>query len=162
MAALPNLGRRKRTTLRRVMAFVAQRRNLWFVLQRPADVVNAHLWEFPSLEVPLLHPNPRRAARRLLGIAPATLERLCTLKHSITRYRITMDVFRLGSDCDFKNKHPKGRWLSPKQLDKLPFAAAHKKILQRLEVQNRECERDKRVACATNVPPLSDLPGGSS
>ena len=48
---LPNLGRRTATTARRFIAFVIERSGKFLVRQRPAGVVNAHLWEFPNVEV---------------------------------------------------------------------------------------------------------------
>jgi A/G-specific adenine glycosylase len=50
-AQLPNLGKRKAATARRFMAFVIERDGTYLVQQRPAGVVNAHLWEFPNTEV---------------------------------------------------------------------------------------------------------------
>ena len=51
IAELPNLGKRKAATARRFIAFVIERNGLFLVRQRPAGVVNAHLWEFPNVEI---------------------------------------------------------------------------------------------------------------
>ena len=75
----------------------------------------------------------RRAARRALGLMPKTLEPLCVIKHSITRYRITLEVFRVAGDQRPGAALAKGRWVRQKELSQLAFASAHKQILKRLE-----------------------------
>jgi len=131
---LPNLSPRARVTPRRFVAFVSEAHGRFFVRQRPAGVVNAHLWEFPNAEIPQGRTNLEEAARRVLGATPASLEPLCTLRHSITRYRITLEVFwatRSGSGVR------KAGWLQRSQLARLPFCSAHKKILGKLGIGNR-------------------------
>jgi A/G-specific adenine glycosylase len=129
---LPGLSRRIRATPRRFVAFVAQRRGLFLVRQRPAGVVNAHLWEFPNLELPPDDADLKRAARATLGVRPQTLEPLGTIKHSITRYRITLDAYRFTSPQAARIPAAKGRWLGRSRLNQLAFTSAHKQILQRL------------------------------
>jgi adenine-specific DNA glycosylase len=93
-------------------------------------VLNAHLWEFPNIELAPGTAGLQRAARDLLGIKPTRIEPLCTIRHSITRYRITLDAFLVegqgGLGCPMATR---GRWLNHRQLAPLPFAGAHRKIL---------------------------------
>ena len=51
MEELPNLGKRETATARRFIAFVIERDGKFLVRQRPAGIVNAHLWEFPNVEI---------------------------------------------------------------------------------------------------------------
>jgi len=180
---LPNLGKRETTTARRFVAFVVERNGRFLVRQRPAGVVNAHLWEFPNVEVeagilPAVEPgfqpggknsgnpkpgkNPREipsgrmppspAGRRPaatslacvaknLGFEIRNAKPLCTVKHSITRYRITLEAFRVrfggaisASPKNFKMERrgtppsETGVWLAPAQMRQLAFTAAHKKL----------------------------------
>ena len=78
---LPGRRRRARATARRFVAFVAQRDGRFLVRQRPAGVVNAHLWEFPNVEVAPGDSDVTSAARKVLGVWPAGLERLGVIKH---------------------------------------------------------------------------------
>ena len=129
---LPSLNRRVRATPRRFVAFVAQRRGLFLVRQRPAGVVNAHLWEFPNLELAPNDSDLKRAARIALSVRPRALEPLATIKHSITRYRITLEAYRVTSGQTDGFPAVKGRWLGRSRLNHLAFTSAHKQILQRL------------------------------
>lgn len=148
---LPNLGKRETATERRFLAFVVERNGKFLVRQRPEGVVNAHLWEFPNVEVgtrvsvreqltnrgkpsgngslsqtqTLRITQPRSIAREFgLRITAATPFR--TIRHSITRYRITLEAWAAEISS---GKTQVGHWLTPKQLHNLAFTSAHKKIL---------------------------------
>jgi A/G-specific adenine glycosylase len=138
---LPGLSRRVRATPRRFVAFVAQRRRLFLVRQRPAGVVNAHLWEFPNLELSPDDADLKRAARRALGVRPRTLEPLGTIKHSITRYRITLEAYQVTRRQAARIPAAKGRWLGRSRLEQLAFTSAHKQILRRLVMCAQQMRR---------------------
>ncbi len=130
---LPQKTRRPRTTARRFAAFVIRKRGRLLVRQRPPGVVNAHLWEFPNTELAPGNTGLQRAAQDVLGIKPDSLEPLCTIRHSITRYRITLQAFLIeGPESPGSPIAIRGRWLNPRQLAPLPFASAHRKILDHL------------------------------
>ncbi len=177
---LPNLGRREAATARHFVAFVAERNGRFLVRQRPAGVVNAHLWEFPNVEIDLdrssstanrdqsAHYSSKNGQSRLtstataekpgpeialaaeqLGFETYEVMPLCTLKHSITRYRITLEAFRVclggASDTSPHLKQAKsgtritrrsemGMWKTPAQLQQLAFSSAHRTILEKLPV----------------------------
>ena len=92
---LPNLGRRTATTARHFIAFVIERNGIFLVRQRPAGVVNAHLWEFPNVEITGAKITAHEVFESEFGCQPPVLEPLCTVKHSITRYRITLEAWRV-------------------------------------------------------------------
>ena len=128
---LPNLGKREAATARRFIAFVIERNGRFLVRQRPAGVVNAHLWEFPNEEVGARLCEPQQVisefnALRVTDPRSEELTPLCTVKHSITRYRITLEAFAVR----LKNVEAKtdGVWKTPAQLHQLAFTAAHKKL----------------------------------
>jgi A/G-specific adenine glycosylase len=126
---LPNLGKRTAATRRRFIAFLLERNGKLLVRQRPAGRVNANLWEFPNVEIGPQHSRNPLAAARSLGLQLAATP-FCTIKHSITRYRITLEAYRAG----LANSYPTtdAVWLTPAQLRQLAFSSAHKKILDRL------------------------------
>ena len=84
-------------------------------------------------------------AAKSLGLKPGRLKPLCIIKHSITRYRITLEAYRAAapvsdparngsSAINAPGRRPalRGRWLTLSELKKLPFPSAHKKILAAL------------------------------
>ncbi len=175
---LPNLGKRETATERRFLAFVVEHDGKFLVRRRPAGVVNAHLWEFPNVEVGAAgkarHSVRAATSQTQTGAqgtdAPdqqkdfrITSEKpLCTIKHSITRYRITLEAWRAelaaangapASDPAFIKKNTRstpdrpssvivlrrvekppfpGEWRTLAELHQLAFTSAHKKILTAL------------------------------
>jgi A/G-specific adenine glycosylase len=173
---LPNPGKRKVVTTRRFVAFVVEKSGHFLVRQRPAGVVNGHLWEFPNTEVvstqsssgrESAHHSRNNSQRRLTSVATARksapeivragrqlgfelhqTKLLITVKHSITRYRITLEAFHVNlGGTSFTSPRSKtvksgtrpsekssqiGIWKTPAQLGRLAFTAAHKKILTKI------------------------------
>ena len=128
---LPNLGKREAATARHFIAFVVGHKGKFLVRQRTAGVVNAHLWEFPNVETGARLCEPQRVvsefnALRITDPRSQKLEPLCTIRHSITRYRITLEAFAVR----LKNSPAKtgGGWKTPAQMRQLAFTAAHKKL----------------------------------
>ena len=135
---LPNLGPRVPSTARRFVAIVVENRRCFLLRRRPAGVVNAHLWEFPNTELSGKSVPLEQTARAILGIIPSVLRPLCTIRHTITRYRMTLDVYRatISRRPAFALKN--GRWLSWSALKPLPFTSAHGKILRMLAKSRAE------------------------
>ena len=129
--ALPNLGKRAAATERRFVAFLAQRSGQWLVQQRPSGVVNAHLWEFPNVELEAETTALAAHATKLLGARPAQLNPLVMIKHSITRYRISLEAYLVTTTKRAKATAA-SRWLTVEELDALAFTSAHRKILTAL------------------------------
>jgi A/G-specific adenine glycosylase len=144
---LPNLGKREAATARHFIAFVVRRNARFLVRQRPNGVVNAHLWEFPTIEVGVNAGRARHSVRAAISQttngAPRTdapyqqgdfsitsKTPLCIIKHSITRYRITLEAYR--AELASSRSKPDGQWLMLRQLHKLAFTSAHKKVLTRI------------------------------
>ena len=130
---LPRPKQRTAVTARRFVAFVVERQSRFLVRQRGAGVVNAHLWEFPNWEGDA-RSSASGLARKHLGTNAGRLEEFCQVKHSITRYRITTEAYRLHLEErneDWANLP--GVWRTQAQLRKLPFTSAHRRIERHLE-----------------------------
>jgi A/G-specific adenine glycosylase len=132
---LPKLDLRTRSIARHFIAFIVQRNGRVLARQRPAGVVNAHLWELPNLEVTAVEgcangkPPMLSLAQEFFGFRPKVVEEVCTINHSITRYRIRLEVFRISAARSAQSTSRGCIWLTPIQLRRRPFAAAHKKAL---------------------------------
>jgi len=113
---LPYKPKRQPMVSRRFQAFVIEKQGRYFVRQRAKEEVNGGLWEFPNQE-----QNEPSAS---LQESP-----LCTIRHTIMRNRIQLDVFRVTSSDAIGSA---GRWCTLKQLGALPFSSAHKQIVERL------------------------------
>jgi adenine-specific DNA glycosylase len=100
--------------------------------------VNAQLWEFPNVEVgarlcELQHVLAELDALRVTDPRSEKLTPLGTVKHSITRYRITLEAWRaeLG-EAPSRRPALHGQWLTPAQMQRLAFTSAHRKVLRAL------------------------------
>ncbi len=132
---LPNLGKREVATARRFMAFAIEHSGKFLVQQRPAGVVNAQLWEFPNVEVGMKSAGAVEVFLELdalrvtdpRAVKPASL---CTVKHSITRYRITLEAFAVSLQQSPKKSG--GVWRTPAEMQALAFTGAHRKVLRTL------------------------------
>jgi A/G-specific adenine glycosylase len=127
---LPNLGARAAAITQRFVAFVIVRRGRVLVRQRPAGVVNAHLWEFPNVETGDGASPPLDWLRDQLGVAARRVTPLCAIKHSITRYRITVEASRVELHHARARQSSGARWVALADLDRLAFTGAHRKILR--------------------------------
>jgi A/G-specific adenine glycosylase len=123
---LPNLGKRAAAIARTFFAFVIERDGKFLVQQRPIGIVNAHLWEFPNFETNGEKKDAKEIFDSAFDFKTAKFEPFRTIKHSITRYRMTLEAFHVR----LKKSRTKaaGVWLSPKEFDSLAFSSAHKKL----------------------------------
>ena len=157
---LPFTGPRVASVSRHVIAFVLQHGSKFFVRQRPANAVNAHLWEFPGAEVRRGDAAPLGFLRKQFGLRAKTLLPLPIVRHSITRNRIRLEPFLLRIDRRDARRLTGGRWLSRAALDRLAFPSAHRKLLDCLDRPNTRAPNaatDDRLASVIRRAP-SPLP----
>jgi A/G-specific adenine glycosylase len=123
---LPKLGKREAATARHFVAFVIERDGKFLVQQRPIGIVNAHLWEFPNFEINGKKKDAKEIFDSAFDFETVEFQQLCTVKYSITRYRITLKAFRVQLPKRLKTLN--GIWLPRARFDSLAFTAAHKKL----------------------------------
>jgi A/G-specific adenine glycosylase len=150
IAQIPKLSPSVPVQARRFAAFIIENRGRFLVRKRPANGVNAELWEFPNVEISAVGSGAnltshsgragarrqdrlRQAARKELELSMDWLEPACRLKHSITRYRITLEVFRAAGSAPPGRIRNGLRWMTLAQAGKLAFTGAHRKVLERIE-----------------------------
>ncbi|MEO0250561.1 MAG: A/G-specific adenine glycosylase [candidate division WOR-3 bacterium] len=108
------------------------------IAQRPAQGLLGGLWEFPGGK-----RKPRESLRSCcareieeeVGVKVRVGQKLMTIRHAYSHFRITMHVF----ECSHLSGDPrplgcqKVRWVSPRSLTRYPFPAANKILIQELQ-----------------------------
>jgi A/G-specific adenine glycosylase len=122
---------RAKAISRRVVAFAVIHRGRWMLRQRPLGAVNAQLWEFPNVEV----NGGKITAAKLVAKFGWRVRRITPLpvvRHSITRYRILVEPFRIELTRKPVSLSPEARWFTAEESENLAFAAAHRRIWRSL------------------------------
>jgi A/G-specific adenine glycosylase len=126
----PETRPREKTVPRRFIALAVGREGRYLARRRTRSRVNSGLWEFPNFEA-----DPESSDGDALILAPFKrfrLRPLMRLKHSITKYRITLDVLAGNAPPADETEGLDGQWLSLREMSGMAFTAAHRKILDRL------------------------------
>lgn len=128
--AFPEAAPRPKPTAVRMVAAVVERDARVLLTRLPDDAPRwAGLWQFPSAE---LGPGetPERALSRALGRRARAESQLDRIQHSVTRFRITLEVFRCAISA--RTLDPPLAWKRAAELATLAMPAAHRKIADRL------------------------------
>jgi A/G-specific adenine glycosylase len=118
----------------REAAVVVRRRGRVLLVKRGDGGRWAGLWDFPRFPIDGEHPAARRkelieGVRRLGGIDITPGELLKTLRHGVTRFRITLDCY--SAEYETKNGRDTSgevRWICPAELGKYPLSTTGRKI----------------------------------
>jgi A/G-specific adenine glycosylase len=148
--ALPSPQKRPKVTRRHMQAFVAHAAGRVLVRRRPGHGLNAQLWEFPNIELTPGPVSPEQAAAACLGWSPAALHPICSIRHSITRYRIRLDAYWIEVNGSADRLLKQGTWRKLTELDELAFPSAHRKIAAALSRRNRA--RFSRAVESIQIP----------
>lgn len=121
-----------------VSAAVIYRNGKTYIQQRPQKGLMGGLWEFPGGKIEK-GESPEDCLKREiaeeLGVQIKINEKIMTIKHSYTQFRVTLHVF----NCTLKSGRIRAtscdqwKWVSPKNINKYPFPAANVKILNHLK-----------------------------
>jgi A/G-specific adenine glycosylase len=135
---LPELPAREKPTKVQMVAAVVLRSGRALVVRLRPDAPRwAGMWLFPNTEV-AANESAEAAVKRALassvGLRGEPLDVLCAVRHTVTRFRITLDAYR--ASC------PRGTavarsvaelaWKSPSELPALAMPKAHRAIAERL------------------------------
>lgn len=127
-ASLPVVSKRLTPTRRVFRAVLLVENGRIFMRKRRSDAVNADFWELPNIEA---GPEaPMKSLEALLGGTPECRGRVCVVKHTITRFRMVLEVFSVES----RRGAPDGKWLNASELETFPVVNAHRKALEQLEL----------------------------
>jgi A/G-specific adenine glycosylase len=120
----------------REAAVIVRRRGRVLLIKRGDGGRWAGLWDFPRFPLDGEHPTAIEkelieGVRRLTGveILPGTL--LKTLRHGVTRFRITLDCFAAEYISETDRGSPAQiRWVRPAELKKYPLSTTGRKMTQ--------------------------------
>lgn len=135
---LPETAPRPKVTPVHVVAGVVWKGGRVLLTQRRDDESRwAGMWQFPNVEV---RPGEdtaqavRRAVTECVGVEVSPGERAALIRHSVTRFRITLEAFH----CQPAGEAPRSvackawNWVCPSQLGDYALPAAHRNIARRL------------------------------
>ncbi len=130
-ARLPELAPRPKPTQVPMAAAVVKRRGRVAVVQLSASAPRwAGMWLFPAVELAAGEPAERGAERALFenaGLRATAAQKLGTVRHSVTRYRITLEVYECRASSA-QASSPGPLWASAAELEGLAMPAAHRRI----------------------------------
>jgi A/G-specific adenine glycosylase len=140
---LPELPARAPITPTHMVAAIATRAGRVLVTKLGADAPRwAGMWLFPNAEVGL-GETPEAAVERALktttGVQGSVAEILCTVRHSVTRFRITLDAHRTMNlrGAATAVSVAAVAWKKPAELAGVPMPNAHRAIAERLQHSER-------------------------
>jgi A/G-specific adenine glycosylase len=106
---LPELPAKEKATARFFEASLVRENGRILLRQRPKGVVNSGFWELPNTEIKRI----RKGA-------------LCTIRHTITRFRMTLQV------VEAEVGKLEGKWFNLATVSEFPLVSAHRKALVKL------------------------------
>jgi len=117
-------------------AAILIRRNGRLLLRQCAPTERwAGLWDFPRFpiqgqSITEIHQEIIQSVRNLTGINVEPGAQLTTLKHGVTKYRITLDCYeaRYVSTTNGKTKPNDLKWLTPVELETYPLSTTGRKL----------------------------------
>jgi A/G-specific adenine glycosylase len=121
-----------------VSAAILKRNGKIYIQQRPKKGLMGGLWEFPGGKLEK-GESPEDCLKREileeLGVQITIKQKVLTIKHSYTQFRVTLNVFT----CELNRGKIRAtcceqwKWVSLENIDQYPFPAANVKILKYLE-----------------------------
>ncbi len=121
----------------REAAVVVRRRGQVLLVRCPPGARWAGLWDFPRFAVDCQRPETLRReltdkVRRLTGVTIAPPRHLNTIRHGVTRFRITLDCYeaRYVSNSGGKPAANEMQWLRPDALADYPLCTTGRQLAE--------------------------------
>ncbi|HEX4588809.1 MAG TPA: NUDIX domain-containing protein, partial [Gemmataceae bacterium] len=141
---IPLKAARPAVTEVREVALAIRRGPRMLLAQRPADAVRwAGLWEFPHGELTAGEDYESAAARLagpLTGLDLTIGPELLTVRHGVTRFRITLVCLEAGSRGGrFRSQfYSTARWLRPAELAEYPVSTPQRQLTRAVATTTRQ------------------------
>ena len=113
-------------------AIVVERRGRVLLRQCAPGERWSGLWDFPRFAVANLDDQPfadqmRDGVHQLTGVMVDPREQIATLRHGVTRFRITLECHRARYRTGFRPR-PDLQWAKPSDLDAVPLSTTGRKL----------------------------------
>lgn len=142
-------ARPKITPVSMVAALVWRNDRVLLVQRRPDESRWAGMWQFPNVEVradEAKHEAVRRAVAESVGLNAIPGDRALVIRHGVTRFRITLEVYHCAS-AEGESQAlgcQAWRWVSGDEVEALALPKAHRAISR--QIFNGEEEPDGQLA----------------
>jgi A/G-specific adenine glycosylase len=126
------------------VAIVIRRGGEVLLVQRPESASRwANLWEFPHGPVTdgeTYEAAALRLVRALAGLEAELGPEMMTLRHGVTRFRITMTCFEAENTAgEFRSDfYRQGVWMAPERLPEFPVSAPQRRLAKALVAPDRQ------------------------
>jgi A/G-specific adenine glycosylase len=121
---LPEIRARAASEKRVFRAALVRRGERILLRQRAANLVNGGFWELPNIEAK--KERPAQSFQRLFGVTDLSPKSLCEVKHTIMRFRISLELFEI-SDSGLHG----GKFMNANEIGAFPLVSSHRKALER-------------------------------
>ena len=134
-AEIPVPARRPEITETREAYVAIESSGRYLIYRRPEGQRWAGLWDFPRFELPSRLAGERVFLEQQIaadfGPRVSISERLTQIKHSVTRFRITLDCWRAEAigNHELITKHPTA-WVKPSQFARYPFSTTGRQFAE--------------------------------
>ena len=132
---IPRFKPKRRSEAVREAAVVIRRRSRVLLVRCADDGRWAGLWDFPRFALRAKRPDALRRelidkVRRQTGVTVAPGAHLGTIKHGVTRFRITLDCYEAEyvSSADGNGVPAPMKWLRPGELEDYPLNVTGRKL----------------------------------
>ena len=137
---IPSPKKKEPAEYRTEVALLVRKRGKTLLIRSPEGERWAGLWDFPraetEAELPLMLKADKTLQNRLAELTGRTLtpgQLICSLKHSVTKYRITL-FFCEGTDAGSSGKALcETRWATSAELQKLPMNSTARKLVRSIK-----------------------------
>lgn len=118
------------------VAVIVRKGDRLLLVQRPDEGRWAKMWEVPHLELEWMEPHATAAQRLLesLGLTGDIVGAIATIRHSVTRYRITMTCLQVAHRRGSvrAGSYPASAWVRAEELGDYPLATPQRRLARRL------------------------------
>ena len=132
---IPVAAKRVKYTDVKEIAVVVRRRNQILLRRCGEDERWAGLWDFPrfaSSETGKSHSSINPTVKQLTGVTVEPGQKLTTIKHGVTRFRITLDCYEAEYQAGRLRRNADCVWTTASKLKEYPLSVTGRKIAKLL------------------------------